>query len=874
MKVINVQAVFVVIFALAILSLFYLLPNVSCANPSSAYFTIVNARGEYSQEAFTSIQQAIDEAENGSTIIVPSGKYYEHVLVNKTVSLVGQDVLTTIVDGTDNGTIIQVVADNVNISDFTILNSGCKWAYSGICVYRSQNCTVKNCYLSNNCHNINISYSINCRVFGNTINGKCYGIRFMNSFKCTAFDNYVSNCYGGIILANATNCAVTENNVINNGYGLRLDSPCAYNTIFENEVFNNDYYAVIAIMPGNSSFVGNILFHNNFVDNRNPPVIQAISGIAWDDGYPFGGNYWSQYNGTDIYHGQEQNETGYDGIGDSEYILDPPDIHNVDRYPLTHPYGSIRNLETNLTYLTIQSAINATETLSGHTIFVKNGIYYEHVVVNKALSLIGENLGTTIIDGGNTSTVVTVKADSVNVSGFTIRNSGQNYPPYGNDCGVLLDYCNGANISYNIITNDRIGLYLFYSQEDIIENNIVSSNHEDGIWLWYSGGNLLKGNTMLNNSYNFGVFGGSFSDFNNTIDSSNTVNGKPIMYHIGVKNEVFDNHIDVGVLYLISCNNVTVRNLNLKQNGHGVFGFNITNSRIENVTALENNYGIYVQESHDNLIEDNQCLDNWVGICLHDSINNTVEGNIVENNEKGISLYEASHSSIMGNTVLNNLYGIRFYNSHFNKVFHNSLIENTEQVSLIPPSYQNVWDNGFEGNFWSDYNGSDVVQDGIGDASYIIDNDNYDNFPLMGTFSNFCVYYNGSSYSVPVISNSTIVSFIFEDANNRIRLTINGADGTYGFCRISIPHALIMPEITVAIDNKTAEVLHPNYNLRDDGYCRWIYFAYQHSAHGILISSASPSVIFPSILVIATLCSSLLIIICCLLVIWLKRKRK
>jgi len=55
----------------------------------------------------------------------------------------------------------------------------------------------------------------------------------------------------------------------------------------------------------------------------------------WDNGYPSGGNYWSDYNGTDLFSGPYQNETGSDGIGDTPYGIDE---NNQDRYPLMKPY--------------------------------------------------------------------------------------------------------------------------------------------------------------------------------------------------------------------------------------------------------------------------------------------------------------------------------------------------------------------------------------------------------------------------------------------------------------------------------------------------------------------------------------------------------
>jgi len=705
-------------------------------NLPSAGFLISTSKEENILENFTSIQDAIDKAENGFTIYVPPGIYYEHVIINKTISLIGKNVSTTFIDGGNTGSVVTIIADNVSISGFTIQNSGWGWYRNGIYVYKAENCEIKNNILFQNCHNIRVNCSRNSRVLENKINGTGYGIRLINSANCTAVGNCVSDCIGGVHLENATNCAVRGNYFTQNNQGIRLYSPCTSNTIVENTVYNNVYDGMIEPMPGDTTLFGNVFFHNNFINNTNP-FIYRVSGNIWDNGYPSGGNYWSRYSGTDLHSGPYQNETGSDGIGDTQYSVNPFD---KDKYPLMHPYGLAKNLETNMTYPTIQSAIDAPETQNGHTIFVRNGVYYEHVVINKNLSLIGENQ-TTIIDGGGVGTVLKVNANNATVVGFTIRNSGLSHPPYGMDFGVFLDHSIGSNISQCLVTNNRIGIYLFYSDANIIEHNIVSSNHENGIWLWYSGNNVFAENQMLNNSYNFGVFGGDFSDFNNNIGIDNTVDGKPIQYLVSVEDEVFDDKASVGVLYLINCHNVTVRNLNLMKNGHGVFCYNVTDSRIENVTAQDNNYGIYLQYARNNSVTNNRCFNNWVGIGLQDSNYNVVENSVVADCEKGISLYDADNNSLIGNAIRSNLYGIRFYSSHFNKIFYNNITGNTEQVDLIN-SYQNIWDNGypFGGNYWSDYNGTDLFSglyqnvtgsDGIGDTPHVIGANDLDRYPQV-----------------------------------------------------------------------------------------------------------------------------------------------
>jgi parallel beta-helix repeat protein len=522
----------------------------------------------------------------------------------------------------------------------------------------------------------------------------------------------------------------------------------------------------------------------------------------------------------------------------------------------------VQNIDTGMSYHSIQEAIDTIETLGGHTLRVDPGIYHEHVNIHKPLTIIGENCTTTIIDGNHIGTVLHVTADNVSISGFSIRNSGSHFPPYGDDCGVLLDHVSGVSFKHNRITNNRIGVYLFFSSGNSLEYNNVSSNDENGIWLWYSGGNTLVDNHILNNSYNFGVFGGTFSDFNNTITKGNTVDGKPIYYLIGAEDEILDDQTNIGVLYLINCHNMTVRDLRFSKNGQGILYYGGTSSRIENVTVLDSNYGIHIQGSNNTIIRNNRCSRNWVGILLLDSSNNLADSNIVERGEKGVSLYEASENILRENTLLNNLYGFRLYSSHSNELYHNNLIGNSEHANCLF-SYQNTWDNGFEGNFWGSFVGSDIVKDGLGDSPHNIDGNNRDLYPLLGMFQNFTLQHENETHSISLISNSTIHHIALESNGSAIRLTVNGTDGTYGFCRISIPHAFLEPEFSILIDNRSSEVLYANYTLLNDGFRSWIYFVYNHSTHEIIIIPEY----FPFTILLILICTTYYIC-------WMRQKYK
>lgn len=148
----------------------------------------------------------------------------------------------------------------------------------------------------------------------------------------------MSNSEFGIhVLHSSHNTCISGNYITNTGLGIELYSS-NYNVIYENNIVNNNWGITIA-----DSFY-NKLCHNNLVDNGpwyiDPPCQVSIEpGLTatWDDGYPAGGNYWSDYVGVDVKSGPDQDLHGSDGIGDTSYVVD---ANNVDHYPLMNPYGA------------------------------------------------------------------------------------------------------------------------------------------------------------------------------------------------------------------------------------------------------------------------------------------------------------------------------------------------------------------------------------------------------------------------------------------------------------------------------------------------------------------------------------------------------
>jgi parallel beta-helix repeat protein len=117
-------------------------------------------------------------------------------------------------------------------------------------------------------------------------------------------------------------------------------------------------------------------------------------------------------------------------------------------------------------YRSIQDAINIAN--DGDSIYVNEGIYFENIEIDKSIFLIGENKNNTIIDGNGTGDVIYITQPGVEISGFTIQNSGFS----GRDSGIKI-LADNVYISNNNIMNNTIGIFIRFSQNCyILSNNI------------------------------------------------------------------------------------------------------------------------------------------------------------------------------------------------------------------------------------------------------------------------------------------------------------------------------------------------------------------------------------------------------------------
>jgi parallel beta-helix repeat protein len=180
----------------------------------------------------------------------------------------------------------------------------------------ANNVTVRNFHICNFWIGIRGSGSSENTINENNIDGSTFfGIRLESNFSVVS-GNQITNCQNGVGLFYCSFNCIVSNDIVEkiDEKGIELDySNC--NNIIGNNITRIDI----------NSGVNNSIYHNHILSANC-----RYSKQIWDDGYPSGGNYWSDYYGIDFYCGPYQNETGSDGIGDTAYIVSN---NNTDHYP-------------------------------------------------------------------------------------------------------------------------------------------------------------------------------------------------------------------------------------------------------------------------------------------------------------------------------------------------------------------------------------------------------------------------------------------------------------------------------------------------------------------------------------------------------------
>jgi nitrous oxidase accessory protein NosD len=234
--------------------------------------------GWYDDTHVATIQEGVDAAFPGDTVFVYSGYYPENVVVDVlNLTVIGEDRLHTIIAGSPGNTVVTITANGVRLENFTI-----KRGLYGVWITGCSGAVITR----------NIVRDNRSLLVDGLLSGK----------YAPYHDILTNGC--GILIQNSGASEITENVILENNAGLAL--------------------------VGTRTGTGHRIHHNNFIDNTG---FQAYAGIrrggSWDNGYPSGGNYWSDHEGYD---------PDGDGISNIRYVI-PTHRPNIDHYPFMHPYG-------------------------------------------------------------------------------------------------------------------------------------------------------------------------------------------------------------------------------------------------------------------------------------------------------------------------------------------------------------------------------------------------------------------------------------------------------------------------------------------------------------------------------------------------------
>jgi len=584
---------------------------------------------------YTKIQDAINDSQDGDTVYVYDAlsPYHEHLVITKSIALLGENKATTEINGSALDTsldTVNITGDYVAVSGFRVtLNRG--YYYQAAIKVTGTYATVSNCIIDRNGWiGIYLEGARQCQIRDCELNDNLVAIYLVGSRS-----NTISNCS---CLGNSDAITLFESSDDN----LLINCSCKNNGFDNIHIQQSSGNHIIGCVCENgydgislAYAPGTLMRHNTMTNNY------ANFGI----GSPEVADFYCQIdtsntiNGKPIYYLLDQQDLHLDGTMDIGFLgLVGCSNISVDNFTFTNNFEGMLLVDTS-------------NSLVEHCRFRNNdghGMYLIASSNNTVRSCLFEN---SFFDG-----VFLYEAT---------RNTLENCSYSGCIDGVSLDSSHANTIRGQIVDQCTVGISLDASSGNILKENMLD----------HCG---LK------------VAGHGLSEFINDADTGNTVNGRPLYYCINETSMMIP--LDAGQVVLINCTGCNASFLNLSNASVGIeLAYAQGNTLANNILNDNRVVAVYLDGSNQGtIIKENTITRNNYGVDVVSSTNTLLQGNSFSENGLGVAFGSSSGNVMAGNTIKNGAYGIYFDGSSFNTLTDNT-IDNTSIFGVyLLASYGNV----------------------------------------------------------------------------------------------------------------------------------------------------------------------------------------